>query len=89
MQVVAERGGEVEASNAAFAETIEKTLKENLQNSTLVSFTFEVGNPFLVDAAVSTSFGSNSEEFAADREAAEDALSEALGVPVLLNLAVQ
>ena len=85
----AERGDEVEASNAAFAETIEKTLNENLQNSTLVSFTFEVGNPFLVDAAVSTSFGSNSEEFAADREAAEDALSEALGVPVLLNLAVQ
>jgi uncharacterized hydrophobic protein (TIGR00271 family) len=85
----AKRGDEVEASNTAFAETIEKTLKESLQNSTLVSFTFEVGNPFLVEAVVSTSFDSSSEEFAADKEAVEDALSEALGVPVLLNLTIQ
>jgi hypothetical protein len=89
LTTAAERGTEVESSNAAFAETIERTLKEKLRSSVLVSFTFEVGNPFLVEAVVSAGPDVSSEAIAADKSTAEATLSEALGVPVLLNLAVQ
>jgi hypothetical protein len=82
-------GVEVETSNAAFAEVIEKTLKENLQLSELVEFTFEVGNPFIVEVTITTELDSTSEELLAEIEAVEDALSDALGIMVLLDVTIQ
>jgi hypothetical protein len=79
----------VETSNAAFAEVIEKTLKENLQLSELVDFTFEVGNPFIVEAIITTDLDSTSEELIAELEVVEDALSDALGIKVLLDVTIQ
>jgi uncharacterized hydrophobic protein (TIGR00271 family) len=84
-----ERSDEVESSNVAFAETIEKTLNESLQNSELVGFTFEVGNPFIVEATIRTELDRTSDEFLLNIEAAEGALSDALGVQVLLDVTVQ
>jgi uncharacterized hydrophobic protein (TIGR00271 family) len=85
----AEVGEEVESSNAAFAETIEKILNESLRGSELVSFTFEVGNPFVVEATIRTELDQSSDEFLANIEATEDALAAALGIPVLLDVTVQ
>jgi uncharacterized hydrophobic protein (TIGR00271 family) len=84
-----EVGVEAETSNAAFADVIEKTLKENLQNSELVEFTFEVGNPFIVEVTITTELESTSEELIAEIEAVEDALSDALGITVLLDVTIQ
>jgi hypothetical protein len=72
-------GAEVETSNAAFDETIERTLKESIQNGELISFTFEDGNPFIVHATISSELDFTSDEPVFDVEAAEEALSDALG----------
>lgn len=72
-----------------FAEVIEKTLNENLQNSKLVDFTFEVGNPFIVEVTITTELDSTSEELLTEIEAVEDALSDALGIAVVLDVTVQ
>lgn len=69
--------------------TRNQTINESLQNSELVSFNFEVGNPFIVEAAISTDLDITSDEFGFNIEAAEDALSEALGIPVMLDVTVQ
>jgi hypothetical protein len=82
-------GEEAETSNAAFAEVINKTLKDNLQNSELVDFTFEVGNPFIVEITITTELDSTSEELLAEIETVEDALSDALGITVLLDVTIQ
>jgi uncharacterized hydrophobic protein (TIGR00271 family) len=79
---------EVDASNAAFAEIIEQTLNTSLKQCELVNFTFEVGNPFIVEATILTALDQDSEEFLIVIETAEEALSEALGVPVLLTVTV-
>jgi len=84
-----EVGVEAETSNAAFAEVIEKTLKENLQNSELVEFTFEVGNPFIVKVTITTELDSTSEELLNEFEVVEDALADALGITVLLDVTIQ
>jgi hypothetical protein len=89
LTTAAERGGEVESSNAAFAGTIEKILNESLQNSELVSFTFEVGNPFIIEATISTELDRTSDEFVVNVETTEDALSDALGIPVMLDVTFQ
>ena len=89
LTISAQAGVEMETSNAAFSEIIEETLNENLQNSELVDFTFEVGNPFIVEATVTTELDSTSEELLAEIEAAEDALSDALGITVLLDITVR
>ena len=80
---------EVETSNAAFEGIIEQTLKGNLQNSELVEYTFEVGNPFIVEITVTTELDSTSEELLNEFEAVEDALADALGIAVLLDVTVQ
>jgi uncharacterized hydrophobic protein (TIGR00271 family) len=82
-------GEEAETSNAAFAEVIEKTLIQNLQNSVMVEFTFEVGNPFIVEVTVTTELDSTSDELLNEFEAVEDALSDALGITVLLDVTIQ
>jgi uncharacterized hydrophobic protein (TIGR00271 family) len=79
-------GEEVEKTNAVLADTIEKGLRESLQPHELVSFDFSVGNPFIVTAVVVTDVDPTSEEFLALIEAAEDALSDALGLPVRLSV---
>jgi uncharacterized hydrophobic protein (TIGR00271 family) len=80
---------QAETSNAAFAEIIDKTLAQNLQNSQLVEFTFQVGNPFLVEVTVTTELERTSEELLNEFEAVEDALSDALGITVLLDVTIQ
>ena len=85
----AQVGEEAETSNAAFAEIIDKTLAQHLQNSQLVEFTFKVGNPFIVEVTVTTEFDSTSEELLTEFEAVEDALTEALGITVLLDVSIQ
>ncbi len=85
----AQVGEEAETSNAAFAEVIEKTLNENLQSSELVEFTFEVGNPFIVEVKVTTELDSTSDELLNEFEAVEDALADALGITVLLDVTIQ
>ncbi len=82
-------GEEAETSNAAFAEIIDKTLAQNLQNSQLVEFTFEVGNPFIVEVTVITELDSTSEDLLTEFEAVEDALADALGITVLLDVTIQ
>jgi hypothetical protein len=82
-------GDEAETSNAAFAEIIEKTLKENIHNSVLVEYTFEVGNPFIIEVIITTELDSTTEEFISEIESTEDALSEALGITVLLDVTIQ
>ena len=82
-------GEEAETSNAAFAEIIDKTLAQNLQNSQLVEFTFEVGNPFIVEVTVTTELDSTSEELQDEFEAVEAALADALGITVLLDVSIQ
>jgi len=82
-------GVEAETSNAAFAEVIEKTLKENLHKSQLVEFTFEVGNPFIIEVTITTELESTSEELLNEFEVVEDALSDALGITVLLDVTIQ
>ncbi|MCK5314023.1 MAG: TIGR00341 family protein, partial [Anaerolineales bacterium] len=89
LTVGTEVGVEAETSNAAFADVIEKTLKENLQNSELVEFTFEVGNPFIVEVTITTELDSTSDELLNEIEAVEDALSDALGITVLLDVTIQ
>jgi hypothetical protein len=79
----------VESSNLAFAETIEKTLNENLQGIELVSFNFEVGNPFVVVATINTELDQTSDELLVIIKSAESALSIALGIPVILDVTVQ
>jgi uncharacterized hydrophobic protein (TIGR00271 family) len=85
----AEVGEEVESSNAAFTETIEKTLNENLQGIELVSFNFKVGNPFVVVATINTEMDQISDEFLVIIKRTENALSVALGIPVMLDVIVQ
>jgi uncharacterized hydrophobic protein (TIGR00271 family) len=85
----AELDEEMDTSNAAFAEIINKTLAQNLQNSQLVEFTFQVGNPFLVEVTVTTELESTSEELLNEIEAVEDALADALGITVLLDVTIQ
>jgi hypothetical protein len=85
----AEVGAEVESSNLAFAETIEKTLNENLQGIELVSFNFKVGNPFVVVATINTEMDQISDEFLVIIKRTENALSVALGIPVMLDVIVQ
>jgi hypothetical protein len=79
---------EVDASNAVFAEIIEQTLNTSLKQYELASFTFEVGYPFIVEATILTELDQDSEEFFIGIATAEEALSEALGVPVLLDVIV-
>jgi uncharacterized hydrophobic protein (TIGR00271 family) len=78
-----------DSSNVAFEEIIHKTLKENLHNSELIEFTFEVGNPFIVEVRVTTELDPTSEVFISEIENTEEALSEALGITVLLDVTVQ
>jgi hypothetical protein len=85
----AEVDEEMDTSNAAFAEIIDKTLAQNLQNSHLVEFTFQVGNPFIVEVTVTTELESTSEELLNEIEAVEDALADALGITVLLDVTIQ
>ena len=80
---------QVETSNAAFAEIINQTLAQNLQNSQLVEFTFQVGNPFIVEVTVTTELESTSDELLNEFEAVEDALADALGITVLLDVTTQ
>jgi hypothetical protein len=80
---------EVEASNAAFAELIEKTLNDGFGQSQVVDFAFEVGNPFVVQVTLRTDLDPTSDEFADKVEAVKADLSEALGIPVLLVVDVQ
>ncbi len=80
---------QVETSNAAFEEIINKTLAQNLQNSQLVEFTFEVGNPFIVEVTVTTELDSTSEELLNEFEVVENALADALGITVLLDVSIQ
>jgi uncharacterized membrane protein len=80
---------EAETSDAAFAEIIDKTLAQNLQNSQLVEFTFEVGNPFIVEVTVTTELDSTSEDLLTEFEVVEDALADALGITVLLDVTIQ
>jgi len=82
-------GEEAETSNAAFAEIIDKTLAQNLQNSQLVEFTFKVGNPFIIEVTVTTELDSTSEELLNEFEVVEDALEDALGITVLLDVTIQ
>jgi uncharacterized hydrophobic protein (TIGR00271 family) len=89
LTAAAQVDSQVDTSNEAFSEIIESTLNEELQNSELVGFTFEVGNPFIVEATISTELDSASEELRAGMEAAEDALSDALGITVLLGVTVR
>ncbi|MCK4727166.1 MAG: hypothetical protein KAT29_15240, partial [Anaerolineales bacterium] len=81
-------GEQASTSNAAFTEVIEKTLNENLQSSELVDFTFSVGNPFIVEVTIATELDSTSEELLTEIEAVEDALSDALGITVLLDVTI-
>jgi uncharacterized hydrophobic protein (TIGR00271 family) len=85
----AELDEEMDTSNAAFAEIINKTLAQNLQNSQLVEFTFQVGNPFIVEVTVTTELDSTSEELLDEFEVVEDALADALGITVLLDVTIQ
>jgi uncharacterized hydrophobic protein (TIGR00271 family) len=78
-----------DSSIAAFEEIIEKTLKENLHNSELVEFTFEVGNPFIIEVTITTELDPTSEEFISEMENAEEALSDALDITVLLDVTIQ
>jgi hypothetical protein len=80
---------QVETSNAAFEEIINKTLAQNLQNSQLVEFTFQVGNPFIVEVTVTTDLDSTSEELLNEFEVVENALADALGITVLLDVSIQ
>jgi len=82
-------GEQTATSNAAFTEVIEMTLTENLQSSELVDFTFEVGNPFIVEVTIATELDSTSEELLTEIEAVEDALSDALGITALLDVTIQ
>jgi uncharacterized hydrophobic protein (TIGR00271 family) len=79
----------VEASNAAFASIIEVTLNDGFGDIQVVDFTFEVGNPFVVQVTIRTELDPTSDEFADKVEAVEADLSEALGIPVLLVVDVQ
>ncbi len=69
---------QADTGNAAFAEIIETTLILNLQNSELVEFTFEVGNPFIVEITITTELDSTSDELLTEFEAIEDALADTL-----------
>jgi uncharacterized hydrophobic protein (TIGR00271 family) len=80
---------EAETSDAAFTEIIDKTLAQNLQNSQLIEFTFQVGNPFIVEVTVTTELDSTSEDLLTEFEVVEDALTEALGITVLLDVTIQ
>ena len=71
----------VDATDKALSETIEAVLIESLTCCEIVSFSFQVGNPFLVTVIVTTDMDPTSDEFLAQTRATEDALSMALGWP--------
>jgi len=76
---VARADAEVEA-------LIEQTLDEQLTDMNVLGFVFDVGNPTLVLAVVQTDLGPSSEAFDEQTRAAEAALTQALGLPVALNI---
>ncbi|UCG24171.1 MAG: TIGR00341 family protein [Chloroflexota bacterium] len=78
----------VDATDQALSEAIEEVLIESLTCCEIVSFSFQVGNPFLVTVTVMTDMDPASDEFLAQVRATEDALSDALGWPVKLTVIV-
>ena len=69
----------VEQTELALAEVIEQVILETLQHSQLVSFSFVVGNPFVVNITVTTDLDPDSEEFEQEMRDLEAALSEGQG----------
>jgi uncharacterized hydrophobic protein (TIGR00271 family) len=80
--------GAIDATDQALSETIEEVLIESLTCCEIVSFSFQVGNPFLVTVTVMTDMEPASDEFLAQIQATEEALSIALGWPVRLTVIV-
>jgi uncharacterized hydrophobic protein (TIGR00271 family) len=78
----------VDATDKALSETIEEILVESLACCEIVSFSFQVGNPFLVTVTVMTDIDPSSDEFLAQIQTTEDALSIALGWPARLTVIV-
>jgi uncharacterized hydrophobic protein (TIGR00271 family) len=78
----------VDATDEVITEVIEEVLVETLTCCEVLSFSFQVGNPFLVTVTVSTEMDPTSDEFLDQVRAAEEALSNALGWPVKLTVVV-
>ena len=80
--------GAVDATDEALSETIEEILVESLTCCEILGFSFQVGNPFLITVSVTTDMDPAGDEFLAQIQAAENALSIALGWPVKLTVIV-
>ena len=89
--VIGASADEVEAIRSAdvfIEETIRTALEASLPSSHIERFTFQYGNPTLVEVMVKSELERESEAFESEVRGAEDALEEALGVPVRLSVEI-
>jgi hypothetical protein len=89
--VVGTSAAEVEAVESAgvlIEETIHTTLKTSMPSSQIESFTYQYGNPTFVDVIVISDLEPESEAFQSEVRSTEEALEEALDIPVRLSVEI-
>ena len=82
---------EVEAIDSAdvfIEETIRTALDASLPSSEVERFSYQYGNPTIVEVTLKSELTRESEEFQSEIRGAEEALEEALGVPVRLSVEI-
>jgi hypothetical protein len=76
----------IESADAFIKETIRTALEASLPGSQIERFTYQYGNPTIVEVTVESDLERESEAFENEVRGAEYALEEALGVPVRLSV---
>jgi uncharacterized membrane protein len=76
----------IESADAFIKETIRTALEASLPGSQIERFNYQYGNPTIVEVTVKSDLERESEAFENEVRGAEDALEEALGVPVRLSV---
>jgi hypothetical protein len=76
----------IESADAFIKETIRTALEASLPGSQIERFTYQYGNPTIVEVTVKSDLERESEAFENEVRGAEYALEEALGVPVRLSV---
>ncbi len=75
----------VESAGVLIEEMIRTALVASMPSSQIESFTYQYGNPTFVDVVVISDLGPESEAFQSEVRSAEEALEEALDIPVRLS----
>jgi hypothetical protein len=78
----------VESADVFIKETIHTALVASLPSSQIESFTYQYGNPTFVDVVVISDLEPESEAFESEVRSAEEALEEALDIPVRLSVEI-